>query len=88
MPSSFTLGTHFEGFIRRQVSSGRYASASEVIRDSLRLLEEQEDERAARLAALRTEIGHGAASGEGVPATRVFQNVRARINEAVSKNEQ
>ena len=38
MPSSFTLGTHFEGFIRQQVNTGRYASASEVIRDSLRLL--------------------------------------------------
>jgi putative addiction module CopG family antidote len=56
MPSSFTLGTHFEGFIRRQVSSGRYASASEVVRDSLRLLEEREQERAVHLEALRAEI--------------------------------
>lgn len=79
MPSSFTLGSHFEGFIKRQVNSGRYASASEVIRDSLRLLEEQEEERAAKLEALRADIEYGAASGEGIPAEEVFAKVRARI---------
>jgi antitoxin ParD1/3/4 len=82
MPSSFTLGAHFEGFIRRQVSSGRYASASEVVRDSLRLLEEREAEKAARLDALRSEIERGAASGPGVPAERVFARLRARLGEA------
>lgn len=81
MPSSFTLGTHFEGFIRRQISSGRYASASEVVRDSLRLLEEQEDERAARLDALRSAIDEGTKSGEGIPAAQVFDTVRQRIDE-------
>ncbi|MBV8238581.1 MAG: type II toxin-antitoxin system ParD family antitoxin [Sphingomonas sp.] len=85
MPSSFTLGSHFEGFIRQQVSSGRYASASEVVRDSLRLLEEREQERAARLDALRGEIERGAASGDGVPAERAFANVRARIAEVAAK---
>jgi antitoxin ParD1/3/4 len=81
MPSSFTLGAHFEGFIRRQVGSGRYASASEVVRDSLRLLEEQESERAARLQVLRTQIDVGAASGPSIPAATVFENVRRRIAE-------
>jgi antitoxin ParD1/3/4 len=85
MPSSFTLGTHFEGFIRRQVSSGRYASASEVIRDSLRLLEEREGEREARLDALRVEIERGAASGEGISSERAFANVRARIEKAARR---
>lgn len=63
VPSSFTLGAHFEGFIKSQVNSGRYASASEVVRDSLRLLEEQDAMRQARLDALRAEIEHGVASG-------------------------
>ena len=79
MPSSFTLGAHFEGFIKQQVNSGRYASASEVVRDSLRLLEEQDAMRQARLDALRAEIEQGAASGPGIPASEAFANVRQRI---------
>lgn len=79
MPSSFTLGTHFEGFIKQLVNTGRYASASEVVRDSLRLLEEQDAMRQARLDALRAEIEHGASSGTGIPADQAFANVRKRI---------
>lgn len=79
MPSSFTLGTHFESFIKSQVSSGRYASASEVVRDSLRLLEEQDAMRQARLDALRAEIEQGASSGPGIPADQAFANARRRI---------
>ena len=85
MPSSFTLGRHFEGFIKQQVSSGRYASASEVVRDSLRLLEDREQERSAHLEALRGEIDRGAASGESIPAQQVFSSVRARLAEAATK---
>jgi len=32
MPSSYTIGDHFENFVREQVEGGSYASASEVIR--------------------------------------------------------
>lgn len=79
MPSSFTLGAHFEGFIREQVRSGRYASASEVVRDSLRLLEEQEAERAARIDALRRAVDIGAESGPAIPAEQVFAHLKAAI---------
>lgn len=63
MPSSYTLGEHYESFVRQLVESGRYASASEVMRDSLRLLEEREQLRAARLEGLRDAIREGLASG-------------------------
>ena len=63
MASSYTLGLHYEQFIKRLVTSGRYASASEVMRDSLRLMEEREQMRAAKIDALRNDIRAGLASG-------------------------
>ncbi len=57
--TSVTLGPHFERFIDNQLKSGRYASASEVIRAALRLLEEEE----AKLATLRALLEEGEKSG-------------------------
>ncbi len=37
--TSVLLGNHFESFIQEEISTGRYQSASEVIRSALRLLE-------------------------------------------------
>ncbi len=59
MPSSYTLGAHYERFVRDLVASGRYASASEVMRDGLRLVERAEQMRAAKLDALRRDITRG-----------------------------
>lgn len=55
--TSLSLGAHWEGFIRGQVESGRYGSASEVVRDALRELEARQD----RLSALRAHLDKGAA---------------------------
>lgn len=72
MPASYAIGEHFEQFIRQQVEGGRYASASEVVRDALRLLEQEEQQRTAALRALRTEVKKGLQSGRGKPAEEVF----------------
>ncbi len=67
MPSSYVLGNHFESFVRQQIDSGRYQSASEVIRDGLRLLEERTAYKQAKLEALRADIHAGIDSGPGRP---------------------
>lgn len=72
MPSSYAIGEHFEQFIRRQVEGGQYASASEVVRDALRLLEQEEQQRSATLEALRAEVEKGLSSGRGKPAAEVL----------------
>ena len=58
--TSISLGDHFEGFIKKQIESGRYGSVSEVVRASLRFLEEHEG----RIAALREALIDGEKSGD------------------------
>lgn len=54
MPTrNINLTEHLDHFVERQVSSGRYGNASEIVREALRILEEQEQERQAKLKALR-----------------------------------
>ena len=57
--TSVTLGKYFEDFIAQQIESGRYASASEVIREGLRFLEERET----KLNVLRRALQEGEDSG-------------------------
>lgn len=50
--TSILLGDHFEVFIDNQVKTGRYNSASEVVRAALRLFEMEETKKAALIKAL------------------------------------
>ena len=79
MPSSYAIGDHFESFIKGQIEQGRYATASEVVRDGLRALEDREQLRAAKLESLRSALQRGANSGPGLPADEVFATARQRI---------
>lgn len=57
--TSITLGEHFDRYIPEQLANGRYRTASELIRESLRLHEARE----MKIAALRAAVEDGLASG-------------------------
>jgi len=57
------LGEHFSQFVEQQIASGRYTSASEVIRAGVRLLQDNE----AKLGRLRAALQEGLDSGEPEP---------------------
>jgi antitoxin ParD1/3/4 len=76
--TSISLGDHFEGFINKQVESGRYGSTSEVIRASLRLLEEREG----RISTLRHALIQGENSGDAgeLDMKEIKSKARRRVN--------
>lgn len=59
-----SLTPELEQFVQQRVASGRYQTASEVVREGLRLLEERERDRAAALAELKAKLQRGAAQAE------------------------
>lgn len=71
--TSFNLGDHFDQFIAAQISSGRYSSASEVLRHSLRLMEQEEH----KLQALRQALIKGEQSGEATELD--MKELRAQV---------
>ena len=80
MATSYSIGKHFESFIENLLESGRYSTASEVMRDGLRLVEEREQRRQAKLEALRAEIQKGFDSGpaEEVDLAEWIEEIKAR----------
>ena len=54
-----SIGSELEEFIKSKVATGDYASASEVVRDGLRLLKEKDHAREVELQAIRDKIEHG-----------------------------
>jgi antitoxin ParD1/3/4 len=63
MPLNINLTPQLEAMVREKVASGLYGSASEVVREALRLMEEQDRMRAAKLEQLRQSIREGLESG-------------------------
>ena len=69
-----SLTPELEQYIRTKVDSGRYLSASEVVREALRLLEQKEK----RLEELRVEILKGLDSGRSDPLNMEAIKAKAR----------
>jgi antitoxin ParD1/3/4 len=80
MGMNVNLTPQLEALVRQKVESGLYGSASEVVREALRLLEEQDRLRAARLEQLRQEVRAGLDSGPSASwdPVRVKQQGRVR----------
>lgn len=79
-----SLTPELDAFLQSRVKSGRYQTTSEVVREALRLLERQEQERDGALRQLRTKLGKGADEaerGELLDGERVFEELREMIDE-------
>lgn len=77
--TSFTLGTDLEEFVREKVNSGAYSSASEVLREALRRMSEEERKERDLLAALDA----GLASRRAKPG--VWERVTAKVRRVQAK---
>jgi antitoxin ParD1/3/4 len=86
MATSYSIGKHFEDMIENLIASGRYSTASEIMREGLRLIEEREERRKAKLDALRAEIQKGFDSGpaEEVDLAEFIQSIKTRGRERLA----
>jgi antitoxin ParD1/3/4 len=78
-----SLTPELEQFVADKVKSGRYTSASEVVREALRLLEEREELRSLQKQELQKKIAEGLdqlARGEGLPGEAVFAELDAELD--------
>jgi antitoxin ParD1/3/4 len=74
-----SLTPELEKFVESRVATGRYQTASEVVREGLRLLEEQERQREAGFQVLKNKLKRGAAQaerGELVAGDKAFAEIR------------
>ncbi len=80
---NISLNPYVEELVKGKVESGLYNSASEVMREALRLLEERDQLRELRLEELRREIQKGIDSGEATPLDmeEIKRRGRARLSE-------
>ena len=67
MGMNVNLTPQLEELVRSKVDSGLYSSASEVVREALRLMGERDQLQQVKLQALRQDIQHGLASGRSEP---------------------
>ena len=67
MSMNISLTPHLEQLIREKISSGSYTSASEVVREALRLLEQEDQLRIIKLQRLRHDVHEGLKSGPSQP---------------------
>jgi antitoxin ParD1/3/4 len=67
MSMNVNLSPQLEAMVKAKVASGLYTSASEVVREALSLMEQQDQLRSLQLQQLRSDIQEGLASGTPTP---------------------
>ena len=80
---NISLTPELERFVQSKVSSGMYTSASEVIRESLRLLHTHDDLQTQRINQLNQAIDIGLQqlnSGQKIPARESFDRMKKKID--------
>ena len=82
MPLNVNLTPQLEALVRRKVSSGRYNSASEVVREALRNMEAHDELQSLKLEQLRRDIRDGLDSGPARPwsGPEMKREGRKRLN--------
>ena len=81
---NISITPELDAFLQDRVKSGRYQTTSEVVREALRLLERQEQERDAALYQLKAKLETGAGQAEGgelIDGDEVFDELREMIEE-------
>ena len=79
-----SLTPELEQFVQAKVESGRYNSASEVVREALRLLEDHEQARSTQLAEFNRELGRRLTSldrGERADPAKLRRRLEGRSGE-------
>jgi antitoxin ParD1/3/4 len=82
---NISLTRELDEFVTKKVKGGSYHTASEVIRDALRLLVEQDKLYQIRLQELRKAVKDGLESGEPIPAESVYRELRRKITQKRTK---
>lgn len=81
---NISITPELDAFLQSRVQSGRYQTTSEVVREALRLLERQENERDEARQQLKAKLERGAAQadrGELLEGDEVFEELREMIDE-------
>ena len=81
---NISITPELDAFLRSRVQSGRYQTASEVVREALRLLERHEQERDEAFHQLKAKLERGAGQaerGELIDGDEVFDELREMIEE-------
>lgn len=86
---NISLTPELDKFVADKVQSGRYTSASEVVREALRLLEEHDEARAAQLAIFNRELSARLAAldeGQRIDPKSVRERLTKRSTERRRRN--